>query len=86
MSQDENDGAVSAFISRKAAFDALLEKLAALSANHFGVSRHDRHWADAGPVLDSLLRLLQAQTQLEPGQPSASLKYSVSTFFSSRMR
>lgn len=38
MSQDENDRAVSAFISSKAEFDGLLERLAALSADHFCVS------------------------------------------------
>lgn len=74
MSQDENDGAVSAFISRKAAFDALLERLAAVSADHFGVSPDDVHWGHVGPVADAVLLLRQALAQLEPDQPSASSK------------
>lgn len=74
MSQDENDRAVSAFISRKAAFDALLERLAALSADHFGVSPDDVHWGHVGTVADVVLRLRQALAQLEPDQPSASSK------------
>lgn len=74
MSQDENDGAVSAFISRKAAFDALLERLAALSANHFGVSPDDVHWGHVGTIADAVLLLRQALAQLEPDQPSASSK------------
>jgi hypothetical protein len=74
MSQDENDRAVSAFISRKAEFDALLERLAALSADHFGVSPDDVHWGHVGTVADAGLLLRQALAQLEPDQPSASSK------------
>jgi hypothetical protein len=74
MSQDENDRAVSAFISRKAEFDALLEKLAALSADHFGVSPDDVHWGHVSTVADAGLLLRQALAQLEPDQPSASPK------------
>lgn len=74
MSQDENDRAVSAFISRKAEFDGLLERLAALSADHFCVSPDDVHWGHVGTVADAILLLQQALAQLEPGQPSASSK------------
>lgn len=74
MRQDENDRAVSAFISKKAEFDALLEKLAALSADHFGVSPDDVHWGHVGTVADAALLLRQALAQLEPDQPSASSK------------
>lgn len=74
MSQDENDRAVSAFISRKAAFDALLERLAALSTDHFGVSPDDVHWGHVGTVADAVQLLRQALAQLEPDQPSASSK------------
>ena len=74
MSQDENDRALSAFISRKAAFDALLERLAALSADHFGVSPNDVNWGHVGTVADAVLLLRQALAQLEPDQPSASSK------------
>ena len=74
MSQNENDRAVSAFISRKAEFDGLLERLAALSADHFCVSPDDVHWGHVGTVADAVLLLQQALAQLEPGQPSASSK------------
>ena len=74
MSQVENDRAVSAFISRKAAFDALLERLAALSTDHFDVSPDDVHWGHVGTVADAVLLLRQALAQLEPDQPSASSK------------
>lgn len=74
MSQDENHRAVSAFISRKAEFDGLLERLAALSADHFCVSPDDVHWGHVGTVADAILLLQQALAQLEPGQPSASSK------------
>lgn len=74
MSQDENDRAVSAFIGRKAAFDALLERLAALSADQFGISPDDVNWGHVGTVADAVLLLRQALAQLEPDQPSASSK------------
>ena len=74
MTRDENDMAVSEFIGRKAEFDALLEKLAALSDDHFGVSPDDVHWGHVGTVADVILLLRQALGQLEPGQPSASSK------------
>ena len=74
MSQDENDRAVSAFISSKAEFDGLLERLAALSADHFCVSPDDVHWGHVGTVADAVLLLRQALAQLEPDQPSASSK------------
>ena len=74
MTQDENDMAVCAFIGRKAEFDALLERLAALSDDHFGVSPDDVHWGHVGTVADVVLLLQQALRQLEPGQPSASSK------------
>ena len=74
MSQDENDRAVSAFISRKAEFDGLLERLAALSADYFCVALDDVHWGHIGTVADAVLLLRQALAQLEPNQPSASSK------------
>ena len=74
MTRDENDMAVSAFIGRKAEFDALLEQLAALSDDHFGVSPDEVHWGHVGTVADVVLLLRQALGQLEPGQPSASSK------------
>ncbi|MFC0202062.1 hypothetical protein [Paracoccus rhizosphaerae] len=74
MSQVENERAVSAFISRKAELDGLLERLAAQSADHFGVSPDDVHWGHVGNVADAILLLRQALAQLEPGQPSASSK------------
>lgn len=74
MTQNENDRAVSAFICRKAEFDALLEKLAALSEDHSGVVPDDVHWGHVGTVADAVLLLRQALALLEPTQPSASSK------------
>lgn len=67
MSKDENDRALSAFISRKAEFDGLLEKLTALSADHLGVFPDDVHWGHVGTVAEAVLLLRQAIAQLETG-------------------
>lgn len=74
MTRDENDRAVSAFISRKAEFDALLVKLAALSGDHFGVLPDDVHWGHVGTVADAVLLLQRVLALLDPTQPSASSK------------
>ncbi|GGB64225.1 hypothetical protein GCM10011316_40050 [Roseibium aquae] len=74
MSKDKNESALSAFISRKAELDGLLERLAALSADHFGVSPDDVHWGHVGTVADAVLLLRQVLAQLEPDQPSDSSK------------
>jgi acyl-CoA synthetase (AMP-forming)/AMP-acid ligase II len=39
-----NDAALAAFITRKAEIDAMLERLAAFSDDHFGVAPEDVHW------------------------------------------
>ena len=74
MTQDGNDRALRVFISRKAEFDALLKRLAALSADHFSIFPDDVHWGHVGSVADAVLLLRQALAQLEPTQPSASSK------------
>lgn len=74
MTRDENDMAVSTFIGRKAEFDALLEKLAALSDDHFGVVPDDVHWGHVGTVTDGVMLLRRLLAQLELTQISASSK------------
>jgi hypothetical protein len=39
-----NDQALAAFLTRKAEIDAMLERLAAFSDDHFGVAPEDVHW------------------------------------------
>ena len=39
-----NDAALAAFITRKAEIDAMLERLAAFSDDHFGVAPEDVTW------------------------------------------
>lgn len=43
-----NDAALVSFISAKTELDAMLERLAALSADHFGRSPEDVNWGDVG--------------------------------------
>jgi hypothetical protein len=52
-----NDAALAAFITRKAEIDAMLERLAAFSDDHFGVAPDDVHWGhvgDLGHVIEKL--------------------------------
>jgi hypothetical protein len=39
-----NDEALAAFVARKAEIDAMLERLAAFSDDHFGPAPEDVHW------------------------------------------
>jgi hypothetical protein len=45
-----NDEALDAFISAKAEIDAMLERLAALSADHFQTDPDEIHWGHVGTV------------------------------------
>jgi hypothetical protein len=45
-----NDAALAAFIARKAEIDAMLERLAALSADHFECSPEDGNGGDVGTL------------------------------------
>jgi hypothetical protein len=52
-----NDAALAAFITRKAEIDAMLERLASLSDEHFGLAPEDVHWGhvgDLGHVIEKL--------------------------------
>ena len=52
-----NDQALAAFVTRKAEIDAMLERLAGLSDDHFGVAPDDVNWAhvgDLGYVIEKL--------------------------------
>ena len=55
-----NDAALAAFITRKAEIDAMLERLAAFSDNHFGVAPEDVNWAYVGDLGHVIERLRQA--------------------------
>ena len=46
----DNSKALAAFIARKADIDAMLERIAALSADHFDVSPDDVHWGHVGTL------------------------------------
>jgi hypothetical protein len=59
----KNSDALTAYITRKAAFDTILARLTALSAEHFNTSPDDVTWADVGTLgsyLDSLRRISDA--------------------------
>ena len=45
-----NDAALAAFISAKTDIDAMRERLAALSAEHFECSAEDVHWGHVGTL------------------------------------
>ena len=52
-----NDQALTAFVTRKAEIDAMLERLAGFSGDHFGVAPEDVSWGDVanlGYVIDKL--------------------------------
>ena len=55
-----NDQALAAFIARKAEIDAMLERLAAFSDEHFGVAPEDVHWGHVGDLGHVIERLRQA--------------------------
>jgi hypothetical protein len=46
----DNTKALAAFIARKAEIDTMLERIAALSADHFEVSPDDVHWGHVGTL------------------------------------
>jgi len=45
-----NDAALAAFISAQTEIDAMLERLAALSADHFDCTPEDVNWGDVGTL------------------------------------
>ena len=57
----DNSKALDAFIARKAEIDTMLERIAALSANHFDVLPDDVHWGHVG-TLSSYAELLKRIT------------------------
>ncbi|HMR54497.1 MAG TPA: hypothetical protein PKA33_15715 [Amaricoccus sp.] len=44
------DSALSAFIARKLEIDTMLQRLAAFSDDHFGVSPEEVHWGHVGTL------------------------------------
>jgi hypothetical protein len=46
----DNADALAAFIAAKAEIDAMLERLAALSADHFETHPEEVHWGDVGTL------------------------------------
>jgi hypothetical protein len=46
----DNAKALDAFIAAKTEIDAMLERLVALSADHFATSPDDIHWGDVGTL------------------------------------
>jgi hypothetical protein len=45
-----NDDALAAFIARKAEIDTMLQRLQALSDDHFGVAPEEVTWGDVGSL------------------------------------
>jgi hypothetical protein len=45
-----NDDALAAFVARKAEIDAMLTRLQALNAEHFGVAPDEVTWGDVGSL------------------------------------
>jgi len=54
-----NDASLAAFISAKTEIDAMLERLAALSADHFECSPEDVNWGHVGTLDLYRARLLE---------------------------
>ena len=46
----DNSKALAAFVARKAEIDKMLERIAALSGDHFDVSPDDVHWGHVGTL------------------------------------
>ena len=46
----DNTKALATFIARNAEIDTMLERIAALSADHFDVSPDDVHWGHVGTL------------------------------------
>jgi hypothetical protein len=55
-----NDQALTAFITRKVEIDAMLERLADFSGEHFGLAPDDVNWAHVGDLGYVIERLRQA--------------------------
>jgi hypothetical protein len=55
-----NDAALAAFITRKAEIDAMLERWAAFSDDHFGVAPEEVSWGDVANLGYVIERLRQA--------------------------
>jgi hypothetical protein len=55
-----NDAALTAFVARKAEIDAMLERLAAFSDDHFGVAPEDVSWGDVANLGYVIVKLRQA--------------------------
>ena len=49
-SRTDNPKALAAFIARKVEIDTMLERIAALSADHFEVTLDDVHWGHVGTL------------------------------------
>ena len=50
MRNTNNTQALDAFIAKKAEFDAMLERLQALSGEHFNWSPDEIHWGHVGTI------------------------------------
>ena len=55
-----NDQALTAFVARKAEIDAMLERLASLSGDHFELAPEDVSWGDVANLGYVIERLRQA--------------------------
>jgi hypothetical protein len=58
-----DDGALAAFVTRKAEIDAMLARLTQLSAEHFGYDMAEIHWGHVG-TLGYIAELLRRVTDV----------------------
>ena len=61
-----NDQALAAFVTRKAEIDAMLERLAAFSGDHFGVAPEEVSWGDVANLGYVIERLRHASDFIFP--------------------
>lgn len=71
---NSKDAALTAFVARKTAIDALLDRLHAYSQDHFGVSPDDVNWGHVGSLAEAETLLERTADFLGLDQESKSSK------------
>lgn len=67
VSTSQNSAALQAFIARKAEIDTMIDRLKAISDEHFDVSPDDLHWGHVG-TLGRYAELLKQITDMMAGE------------------
>lgn len=71
---NSKDAALTAFVARKTAIDALLDRLHAYSQDHFGVGPEDVNWGHVGSLAEAEALLERTADFLGLDQESKSSK------------